>query len=154
MSLRAICPFTACRIVNQAGWARTNHENSPLRLGAKIDVFMDLNYRRWSANWFRGSYKSHTAVPRSYITDLHSTDWTTQHSCWCLSHIVTLVASTTESLKDRSSVCLSRLTIFADVSSEEIKHVRTTLLLHPFNGLFSRTTWVSRYQSGFKSGKR
>ena len=46
------------------------------------------------------------------------------------------------------SVCLSRLTIFADVSSEEIKHVRTTLLLHPFNGLFSRTTWVSRYQKG------
>jgi len=22
------------------------------------------------------------------------------------------------------------------------------LLLHPFNGLFSRTTWVSRYQKG------
>jgi len=24
----------------------------------------------------------------------------------------------------------------------------TTLLLHLFNGLFSRTTWVSRYQKG------
>jgi len=24
----------------------------------------------------------------------------------------------------------------------------TTILLHPFNGLFSRTTWVSRYQKG------
>ena len=23
-----------------------------------------------------------------------------------------------------------------------------TLLIHPFNGLFSRTTWVSRYQKG------
>jgi len=23
-----------------------------------------------------------------------------------------------------------------------------TILLHPFNGLFSRTTWVSRYQKG------
>ena len=22
------------------------------------------------------------------------------------------------------------------------------ILLHPFNGLFSRTTWVSRYQKG------
>ena len=24
----------------------------------------------------------------------------------------------------------------------------TTTTLHPFNGLFSRTTWVSRYQKG------
>jgi len=24
----------------------------------------------------------------------------------------------------------------------------TTTVLHPFNGLFSRTTWVSRYQKG------
>ena len=35
----------------------------------------------------------------------------------------------------------------------------TTTALHPFNGLSSRTTWVSRYQkgrnqSGYKSGKR
>jgi len=30
------------------------------------------------------------------------------------------------------------------------KNTRTLLLLllHPFNGLFSRTTWVSRYQKG------
>jgi len=28
---------------------------------------------------------------------------------------------------------------------------RTTILLRPFNGLFSRTTWVSRYQKGTRS---
>jgi len=27
-------------------------------------------------------------------------------------------------------------------------HTHTTPLLHPFNGLFSRTTWVSRHQKG------
>ena len=27
----------------------------------------------------------------------------------------------------------------------------TTTTLHPFNGLFSRTTWVSRYQKGIAS---
>jgi len=28
------------------------------------------------------------------------------------------------------------------------KHTQTTTTLHPFNGLFSRKTWVSRYQKG------
>ena len=27
-------------------------------------------------------------------------------------------------------------------------HITILLLLHPFNGLFSRTTWVSQYQKG------
>ena len=31
---------------------------------------------------------------------------------------------------------------------------RLLLPLHPFTGLFSRTTWVSHYQSGFKRGKK
>ena len=36
-----------------------------------------------------------------------------------------------------SPVCISFLSAFI-----------TTTTLHPFNGLFSRTTWVSRYQKG------
>jgi len=38
--------------------------------------------------------------------------------------------------------------------SETESAVWNLLLLHPFNGFFSGTTWVSRYQKGFKWGKR
>jgi len=33
-------------------------------------------------------------------------------------------------------------------SNISIAHAPTTTLPHPFNGIFSRTTWVSRYQKG------
>jgi len=29
----------------------------------------------------------------------------------------------------------------------------TTILLHPFNGLFSKTTWVSHYQKGLNEAR-
>ena len=33
-------------------------------------------------------------------------------------------------------------------AADIVRHSTTLLLLHPFNGLFSRTTWISRYQKG------
>ena len=41
-------------------------------------------------------------------------------------------------------VCMAPLFAFCDI----IPPSTNGLLLHPFNGLFSRTTWVSRYQKG------
>ena len=52
---------------------------------------------------------------------------------------------------------------FQTTNQQVSNHTRlinaTITTLHPFNGFFSRTTWVSRYQkgknqSGFKRGKR
>jgi len=31
-------------------------------------------------------------------------------------------------------------------TNSKLRSITTTTLLHPFNGLFSRTTWVRRYQ--------
>ena len=42
-------------------------------------------------------------------------------------------------------LCLGNLFSF---SSELLLPLLLLLLLHPFHGLFSRTTWVSRYQIG------
>jgi len=51
---------------------------------------------------------------------------------------------------------------FQTTNQQVSNHTRlinaTTTTLHPFNGFFSRTTWVSRYQkgknqSGFKRGE-
>jgi len=33
-------------------------------------------------------------------------------------------------------------------TTQKTKRLLLPLLLHPFNGFFSRTTWVSRYQKG------
>jgi len=37
---------------------------------------------------------------------------------------------------------------FKHWSSRKVQNIRMQLLIHPFNGLFSRTTWVSRHQKG------
>jgi len=35
-----------------------------------------------------------------------------------------------------------------DGDDDQYEELLLLLLLHPFNGLFSRTTWISRYQKG------
>jgi len=37
------------------------------------------------------------------------------------------------------------------MATERSDKLLLLLLLYPFNGLFSRTTWVSRYQTGTRS---
>ena len=57
--------------------------------------------------------------------------------------------------KTKASACFCQLNVDLQRTLEQrttvqkwlIIHCRT-LLLHPFNGLFSRTTWVSRHQKG------
>ena len=38
--------------------------------------------------------------------------------------------------------------IMPETNSKTYLVLQATLLLYPFNGLFSRTTWVSQYQKG------
>jgi len=70
---------------------------------------------------------------------LCSADWHQGH-CW----------GEIERRQDDLQLLQHGVTCCHSVSTHINIHVQTTilLLLHPFNGLFSRTTWVSRYQKG------
>ena len=69
-------------------------------------------------------------------------DMVGQHKGWCLSHDKPAIISESSVLRPGWS---GRRLVKTESSSSTI---RTTTLLHPFSGLFSRTTWVSWHQKG------
>ena len=64
-----------------------------------------------------------------------------------ISGVSFIISKVTRQLVQRSSCdSVSRTAAFTHVHTVQLNTL--LVLLHPFNGLFSTTTWVSRYQKG------
>ena len=78
----------------------------------------------------------------------------TQMLCLTIAHNVILAlqnlphVSTLVTEQKLSNCCSGRPWLSDRKKENSIEKQLTTTTLHPFNGLFSRTTWVSRHQKG------
>jgi len=92
----------------------------------------------------RGPKRSRLAVKASASSPLVAAQYT-----HCALHCIRTAHSLTHSVRVGQSDAVAGRP--PPLEGQRDIFERTTILLRPFNGLFSRTTWVSRYQKGTRS---